>query len=133
MAHDYSTNVVNSCLHFAADVPLYPGASISCKESWTSIYKFSVSNKLTDSATQQLLNLIRSHCPEPNSCPQTVYKLKKQVGPTEGINTQYCSICMNSVPLDQKKCKNCSNPNSQLCYFTLMPFQEHLQSIFSGK
>ena len=41
-----------------AERPLYPGAPISCNKSWKTVYEFSVSNRLTDAATQDLLQLI---------------------------------------------------------------------------
>lgn len=113
-------------------MPLYPGAPICCNESWTSIYKFSISHQLTDSATQELLSLINSHCPMPNSCPQTVYMLKKRMQPIQCTHHQYCSFCMESVPLQEKCCGNCVDKKSQLCYFTIMPFKEQLKEIFSG-
>lgn len=103
--------MVYTSIHVAADMPLYPGAPISCRESWTSIYKFSVSCHLTDSSTQQLLDLIRSHCPYPNSCITSFHKLKKQVGSME---CQYCSLCMSSVPLNNKTCSSCIDQNSQM-------------------
>lgn len=79
-------------LFIAGNTPLYHGAPITCKKSWTSIYKFAVSNQLSDSSTQQLLNLFASHCP---TCPQTVYKLKKQVEPTEVTIVAYaCHQCL---------------------------------------
>ena len=115
-------------IHSIADGPLYPGAQISCRESWTSIYKYSVSNRLTDRATQQLLDLIASHCPTPNSCPMTVHKL----GPTGCIHSQFCSLCMSPVPLDKKDCANCNSRASQMCYYSLLPFEEHLQEIVCG-
>ncbi len=125
--------LINTLFIHAAEIPLYPGATISCRESWSSIYKFSVTNRLSDSATQNLLKLISSHCPTPNLCPQTVYKLKKQVGPLDCIRSQYCSLCMNEVPPDEKKCGSCKGQSSHVCYYVLMPFEEHLKEIFSGK
>ncbi len=67
-------------ISFTGNDPLFFSAPISAKESWRSIYEFSISNQLTDSATQQLLDLIRNHCPTPNACLPTVYQLKKNLG-----------------------------------------------------
>jgi hypothetical protein len=39
---------------------------------------------------------------------------------------------MNQVPLENKQCSSCADRNSQICYYTLLPFQEHLAEIFSG-
>lgn len=116
----------------AGDEPLYSEAPISCRESWTSIYKFSVSNRLTDSATKDLLKLISRHCPDSSRCPQTLHKLKKLVGSLECMSAQYCSVCMDEVLMGEKKCGKCTD-DSQICYYTVLPFEEHLKEIFVGK
>ena len=110
---------------------MFPGAPISSKESWRLIYEFSISNHLTDVATQQLLDLIRSHCPTPNACLLTVYKLKKKkIGSIHCMYFQYCSICMNEIEMNEKMCSKCSNRSSQLCYYAILPFEDHLKDIF---
>ena len=53
--------------------PVYDGAPISTIASWVTIRDFAVSNNLTDTATQQLLDLIQAHLPLENSCHRTVY------------------------------------------------------------
>ena len=125
---------IHTCfLCLAERIPLYPGAPISCKESWISIYEFAVSHRLPDSATQDLLKLISDHCPLPNHCPQTVYKLKKTFA-SECAYSQYCSVCMELVPPNYKQCtkQNCAKKDSKLCYYTLLPFDEQLKEIFAG-
>ena len=133
--YPHSVMSVNSIIdilnHPAGEEPLYPGASISCRDSWTSIYKFSISNRLTDTAMQQLLNLISSHCPVPNFCPKTVHKLKKHMGSSECVHSQFCNNCNDLIPFDRKECENCTE--STTCYFTLLPFEEHLKEIFTGR
>jgi hypothetical protein len=116
--------------HNTGETPLYTGAPISCRESWSSINRFSISNRLTDSATQQVLKLISSHCPAPNLCPQTVHKLKKQVEPMECVHSQYCSLCMSSVSLGEKECGSCIGENPQMCSYMVLPFEEHLKKFF---
>lgn len=118
-----------------AERPLYPGAPISCNESWKTVYEFSVSNRLTDAATQDLLQLIGKHCPLPNHCIQSIHKLKKY-STMEGeiSNKHYCSICMKELLLSQGMCaeQNCRDQKSSVCYFTLLPFGHHLKDIFTG-
>lgn len=120
-------------ISFTGNDPLFFSAPISAKESWRSIYEFSISNQLTDSATQQLLDLIRNHCPTPNACLPTVYQLKKLFGRIQCMYFQYCSICMNEVKTDERKCSKCSDKKGQLCYYAILPFEDHLKDIFSGK
>ncbi len=112
---------------------MFPGAPISCKERWTSIYEFSISNRLTDSGIQQLLDLIRRRCPMPNSCPPTIYKLKKQICQVDCIHFQYCSFCKNSMEKDEKKCGKCSKISRPPCYYAVLPFENHLKEVFVGK
>ena len=120
------------CLIAVDEMPLYAGAPISCKESCAAINKFAVTNQLTESATQQLLHLISSHCPTPNSCPPTVYKLKKQIEQIGSLHHQYCSLCMELIPSQEQQCKNCVGRGAQMCYYSIMPFEEQLKDIFSG-
>ena len=112
---------------------MFPGAPISAKESWRSIYEFLISNHLTDVATQQLLDLIRSHCPIPNACLPTVYKLKNKIGSIDCMYFQYCSICMNEIEMNEKMCGKCSDRSSQLCYYAILLFEDHLKDIFVGE
>lgn len=56
-----------------APEPLYSGAPITGTRSRQLINNCATSNRLTYTATQQLLDLIRSHCPEPNLCCPTVH------------------------------------------------------------
>lgn len=62
--------------------PLYSGAPLSQEESWLSVYQFAVHNRLTYHATEQLLDLIKIHCPPSNLCATSLHKLKKQLGQT---------------------------------------------------
>lgn len=108
------------------------------RASWLSIYQFAISNRLTDSATKQLLELVRIHCPSSSSCPPSLYKLKKQLGcMCNSIKIlNFCSICMEEVlnSSSSKQCpkRECRKKKSQLCYFSALPFEKHLQDIFTG-
>ncbi len=73
--------------------PVFDGAPINQRESLRSIYQFVISNILTDSGTENLLDLIQSHCPKPNLIPQTVHKLKKNKFINQTV--QNCSIAVN--------------------------------------
>lgn len=115
--------------------PLYDGAPLSTRASWLSIYQFALSNRLTDTATQQLLELMQIHCPPSNSCPRTLYKLKKQLGQTGIVQSfVYCSLCMSEITAGSTQCsrRECRRNNSQRCYFSVLPFEAHLRQIFEG-
>ncbi len=111
---------------------LYPNAPISTAGSWLSIIKFAVSNRLTDCATGQLLELIRIHCP-PSKLPSSLHVLKnKFMGDT---SIQLCSSCMTPLSDNMKMCSNesCHIKSLPLSYFSLLPFENRLQDIFTGK
>ena len=113
-------------------LPLYPGAPLSMEASWLSIHQFAISNHLTDSATKQLLDLIRIHCPQSSPYPPSLYNLRKKLGLNDGVtNLHYCSNCMTKV---SKECPNriCRRTKSQLCHFSILPFQSHLHNIFTS-
>ena len=112
--------------------PLYPGAPLSKEASWLSIYQYAVSNRLTDTAIQQLLELIKMHIPSSDHCPPSLYKLKKKLGRVNGITTlKFCSNCKKEVP---KSCPNsiCKKKKAQISYFSVLPFENYLCDIFSG-
>ena len=54
-----------------------------------SIYQYALSNRLTDAALKQLLELIRIHCPPSSSCPPSLYMLKKKLGGQDDLKVQY--------------------------------------------
>lgn len=113
--------------------PLYSGAPITPSKSQQLINQFATSNRLSYAATEQLLDLIRSHCPDPNLCCPTVHKLKKGLGEVDGcVYTRYCSICMNAILPPEKKCYRMGCEKTQTCHFALLPFEDHLSDIFSS-
>ena len=117
------------------NIPLYAGAPLSMEASWYAIYQYAVSNKLSYQATTQLLELIRIHCPSPNLCPKSLYLLKKHLSNMKNCTSlQYCSHCMGDVPTCQKYCskRDCKKSGAQLCYLSILPFEEHIKDLFSG-
>ena len=110
---------------------MYDGAPISQKESLMSIYQFAISNRLTDSGTRCLLDLIRSHCRTPNLIPPTVNKLKKMVYEAECTELQYCSICMGVIEITEPKCTKCRN--GQVCFYTVLNFEKNIEEIFTSE
>jgi len=72
----YFTAVGNAS---AFNFPLYKDAPLSTEASWYATDQYAVANKLSYQATAQLLELIQIHCPSPNSCPKSLYLLKKHL------------------------------------------------------
>uniref|UniRef100_A0A1X7V742 DUF4218 domain-containing protein n=1 Tax=Amphimedon queenslandica TaxID=400682 RepID=A0A1X7V742_AMPQE len=57
---------------------LYDGSSISTSTSWYAMMHFAIANRLTYKAMNDLITLIKAHCPAtPNGCPKSFYQFKK--------------------------------------------------------
>ena len=81
----------------------------------------------------QLLDLVDLHCLPDNCCPRTIHKLRKDPGITEGIeHYQYCSVCLEEIPMDEKKCCRQQCKGSSVCNFAILPFEDHLIQICEG-
>ena len=121
----------------ALKTPLYDGAPVTTEESMLATYMYAIRNKLSYQATSQLLELMKIHLPTPNSFPRSFYKLKKHLS---GIATlklrKFCSSCLDEIPEGQKECgkRQCkqSCKLSSLCYYAVLPFEEHIEYIYEG-
>ena len=116
-------------------MPLYAGAAISRNESCIAINQYVVAHRLTESSIKQLLDLVELHCLPDNCCPRTIHQLRKNLGVNEGIeHFQYCSVCLEEIPMDEKKCckQKCKGMNSSVCNFAILPFEDHLVQICEG-
>ncbi len=116
----------------AASEPLFPGAPLTTEASWCAIMQFAISHKLTYTALSELADLIKAHCPSPNNCPSSVYKLKKHFSYlTEGCNHyRFCSACLTMI--EGKTCA-CRSKKAEQCQLSTLPFEKHLKWIYSGK
>ena len=116
-------------------LPLYSDAPLSTKASWIACNYFSVTNNLSEAATKQLLDLIAIHCPKRDQCARSTYQLRKRLNPFDDVEMHmYCSECMKELK-DTKKCidRNCRRKRSKVCYLSLLPFHQHLSTIFSSR
>ena len=66
---------------------LYTGATMTTEAAWRAIIDFQVSHKLTYSALNDLLLLVKSLCPAPNNCPRSTYLLKKHFEYVTDVNS----------------------------------------------
>ena len=116
-------------------MPLYNGASLSAETSSWAIMQFAISNKLTYSAISELLELIKLHCPAPNSCVRSLYKLKKQFNRDSDCQKfHYCSKCMAELDIKAKCCSRraCKAARAPIAYFILLPFDKNLRDLYTG-
>ena len=101
---DKATDTVSSA-------PLYQGSSLTLAASSGLIMKFKMRHNLTYEGLQDLLSLLKIHCPSPNDCITSVYKFRKQFGSSSAILHYFCSACYHNVTTDVSVCTNplCKN------------------------
>ena len=97
-------------------------------------YMYAVKNKLSYQATSELLHLMRIHLPSPNSFPKSFFTLKKHLSAMTALKLRrFCSKCLEELSSEQKQCNKRNCRHSSICYYAVLPFQEHLKHIYSGK
>ena len=115
---------------------LYSSAPISTHDSWHAIMKFVIENSLTYRSTEQLLELLNTHCPQPNNLPSSLFILKNRFYQESQHITKifFCSNCNKEVPL-QQKCneRECRHKNVEVCQYFILDFEEDLQKMYEGK
>ncbi len=84
--------------------------------------------------SQDLILLVKLHCPKDNICIPSVYKLQKlfSLSNTKTTRHHYCSKCFVSVDSTSKICKNCNFDlrNYPLkAYFLELPVEDQLRSL----
>ena len=116
-------------------LPLFSAAPISMKASWLACNYFAVTNNLSEAATKQLLDLIAIHCSETDQCTKSTFQLRKRLNPFDDVEMHmYCSECMKELS-DTKKYidSNCRRKRSTVCYLSILPFHQHLCTMFSSR
>ena len=93
---------------------LYDGCKLTVSSNSVLVMKFKQRHNPTDEGLADLLQLIRLHCPVPNSCPTSVYYFKKQFSDFKYPTTlhQYCSKCLTTL---QNGAKQTVCPNTYCC------------------
>ena len=107
---------------------LYDGSPLSADMSWCTIMYFAVKNRLSYSALEELLELVKLHCPSPNVCPPSLYKFKAYFNflLQDYSYLKFCSNCMAEVQHEACTNRNCSKVKAKLCYLLLLPIQHRL-------
>ncbi len=83
------------------DQKVYAGAAITTQQSWNAIMEYAITNNLSYSGIESLLDLMKLHCSIINNLPSSLYKLKKFYEDQHSHFTrqQYCSGCDEEVQL----------------------------------
>ena len=86
---------------FVKETLLYEGAPITVSASYLMLFFFVKKFNLTLEGFQELLDLVKCHCPQVNKCASFVYKLKRYFNDMFGEEPhqmlRYCSVCCNVI------------------------------------
>lgn len=114
--------------------PLFNNAPISVEASIYTTYLYAIRNKLSYEVTTQLLDLMRIHFPSPNFYPRSLHLLRKHLNVMSLLKClQFCSECYTEVPEGEKHCSMGACRCTTLSYYVVLPFEEHIASLFCGK
>ena len=91
-----------------ADTMLYEGSSLTVAVSSIMAMNLKMKHNLTDTCMEDVLKLIKFHCPTPNNCIRSVYLLKKffQESKYPVIYHYYCDKCYTEVNSTDSVCPN---------------------------
>ena len=106
-------------------VQLYEGSVQTAYSSSVLLLQYKMRHRLTDEALEDLLQIIQMHCPSPNQCPTSVYKLNKFFPQmTYQIELHhFCSQCRESIDSESKNnaCNNKLETSNDISAFIEVP------------
>ncbi len=114
--------------------PIYPGSNLTICGAYFSIMHFCHKNKLTFTATDNLLELITLFCPDNNKIPSSFYKFRKFFQQFSGAHEKqsYCFECETPT-----NASSCSTPNcSSSCgvgHMVHLSIEKSLQVVITSK
>lgn len=119
------------------DEPLYDGASLTVAASNVLIMKLKMRHSLSNECVQDLLSLIKLHCPTPSNCVTSLYKFSKKFGKSNTVLHYHCNACYQSVTEDDLVCTNTLCKNNLVSggrsSFIEIPLEEQLRTILERK
>ena len=128
---------------------LYEGSRLTVSASCVLLMQLKLKHKLTNECVQDFLQLIELHCPSPNNCVTSTYKLNKELEKKQNecswqIKEHYfCSYCFQATDDSQSENSSsmCENPQCKKdltevgskSSFIEVPIEPQLQTLFSRK
>ncbi len=85
---------------------LYEGSQLSVQQSSILIKKFTTRHNVSNEGLQDLLHLIKLHCPLPNKFSTSTYLFNQQFGKISVEFLYFCGNCLESINIDTKICTN---------------------------
>ncbi len=115
---------------------LYQGSDVSMCGAYCLIMHFASRHKLSLSAIDDLLALLRVVCPEPNQLPSSLYKFRKYFNRFEAVSDKrvYCSQCHSPLPNSSTFCqgKSCHN-TKEYSYMVQLSIVKPIETIVNSK
>ena len=118
---------------------IYEGSNLSVGASCILITQFSRKYKLPRKAQNDLLTLIKLHCPEgvEIALPQTYKEMLKKTMPSIANITKVrvCSICTKKIEGDATVCEDghpVGRPTKEDSYFIELPLEPQLKMVIEG-
>ena len=122
----------------SSDTLLYEGAPLTSPVSHIMIMQFKIRHNLTDQCLEDLLHLLKIHCPKPNHVPNSLYHFKKffKESRYQIKYHYYCSRCLQNVDNSDSTCTNSSCGISlqgvgARCSFIEIPIESQLGILFA--
>eukprot|EP00733_Pompholyxophrys_punicea_P000532 Pompholyxophrys_punicea_v1_NODE_153_length_3174_cov_68.242706.p1 type:complete len:545 gc:universal NODE_153_length_3174_cov_68.242706:1269-2903(+) len=121
---------------------LYANAPISIGESLLAILFFCISNKVTATAANALIDLIKLHLPFPNCFPRSYFLFQKYFQPFVGsyIVHDFCEKCLTEFSKDDTHCQKCpdkplryigeQSKKKMSAFFLEIPIESYLEKQF---
>ena len=120
---------------------IYEGAQITYDESLLLTMAFALRHKISLAAVDDLLELLRIHCPEVNSMVPNISQFQQHFRKlNHPIKQHFCCPNINcqvyvssSVPQKDDTCKVCGEHLSSKAFFIEVPVEEQLSTVLSSK
>ena len=115
---------------------LYDGAPLSTEASYCTLLQYAVTNHLSFHALNQLIELVKIHCPQSNKCVPSEHALKKHFEMLQGSYevSLFCSFCFDEISKDDKFCKKrrCQRRRSDVCQLVCLPIGIRIKQLCEG-
>ena len=119
--------------------PLYKNANITVGASAVLVVQFCQKYKLSQKARNDLLNLVKQHCPldGQSQFPKSYKKMLALVMPVlqKGEKQIVCAVCNKVIPLNSTTCKN-EHAEKRIVqenpYFYNIPLESQLKMLLEG-
>ena len=130
----------HECISGHAASVLYGGSSLTVPASSIMMMNLKIKHNLTDTCMEDVLKLIKFHCPTPNNCIRSVYLLKKnfQESKYPVIYHYYCDKCYMEVCSTDSECPNACcqqsmTPSEGRSSFIQLPVENQLKNLLGRK